>query len=342
MNCSKCGKKVNDDWSFCNYCGNQLQKKEDNKIDSTKKNNTCFSCGRKIESNICVCGNAYTKHISEDFFSFDFDNNTCYKMVKNRFNISYEAAELITKKFIDKIHLDWVKDYEAKNGYKNAKKYYEDIERGENLWRNNKYDDIIGEATICKIYTICQNDITKRWNNANSKKEEEQIEEESLELLDNIALDFLNELEEFKNNTEYLETYYDKKREEEKIIADENRLDSNAFWIGVVISMFAIPVYWNLLLNGNSFIGDTADFIINIILIIINSFLSYFLYSHIEKIPYWLKVIFIPMFAPIIIGLFICFALGSVTSIEAVNERNRDITERKRQEMIKDMYNKKR
>lgn len=337
MKCNKCGKEIQDKSIFCNYCGEKINYKDD----STKINNICFKCGRKKESNLCICGNESINHISEDFFYLDFENDTCYEMVKNRLNINYETATFITKKFIDEMHLTWVKEYENKNGYKRAKRYYEDIDSGENCFHDNKFSDRVFEATIFKKYVGVQNDITKRWNNANSKKEEEQIEEESLKLFDDIALDFLNELEEFKDNTSYLKNFYNEKKEEEKVIAEKNKLDGNAFLIGVVISIFAISVYWNLLFREYGFIGGTADSIIIIVLIIINAFLSYFLYCHINKIPYWLKVIFIPMFAPIIIGLFICFALATTTSIEAVNERNRDITERKRQELIKDMYNKK-
>jgi len=341
MNCSKCGREVQEEWAYCRYCGNKLIK-EDKKEEGKKRRNICFSCGRKFEENICVCGNKDIKHIPEEFFYFDFENDTCYKMIENRFNISYDAAKMITKRYVDKIHLDWIKKYEAENGYKEAKKYYEDIESGENFFRNNKFDDRIHEATIFKIATINKNDITKKWDNANSKKEEEQIEEESFELLDNIALNFLNELEKFINDTNYLEEFYNMKKEEEKIIADKERANSIAMIMGIIISIFSITVYWKLLFSEYGFIGGTGDFILIIVLVIINSFLSYFLYCHIKKLPYWLKVIFIPIFAPIIIGIFICFALGATTSIEAVNERNRDITERKRQKLIEDMYNKRR
>src|SRR5699024_10199882 len=169
----------------------------------------------------------------------------------------------------DKIHLDWIKKYEAENGYKEAKKYYEDIESGENFFRNNKFDDRIHEATIFKIATINKNDITKKWDNANSKKEEEQIEEESFELLDNIAFNFLNELEKFINDTNYFEEFYNMKKEEEKIIADKERANCIAMIMGIIISIFSITVYWKLLFIEYGFIGGIGDFILIIVLVII-------------------------------------------------------------------------
>ena len=39
MNCQKCGREVLDKWDYCNYCGNQLKKKQTIEM---KKDNEMF------------------------------------------------------------------------------------------------------------------------------------------------------------------------------------------------------------------------------------------------------------------------------------------------------------
>lgn len=61
MNCSKCGKEVQEEWEYCRYCGEKIN--EDNQ-EENNKSYFCNKCGNKInlEDSFCnKCGNQLEK-----------------------------------------------------------------------------------------------------------------------------------------------------------------------------------------------------------------------------------------------------------------------------------------
>lgn len=57
MDCSKCGRNIDDDSKFCKYCGADLKKT----IDTKKTHEHCYECGYAMIGDYKFCSQCGTK-----------------------------------------------------------------------------------------------------------------------------------------------------------------------------------------------------------------------------------------------------------------------------------------